>query len=220
MTTARQVRRLVRPLLKRHPDLALVASHSLWLTPVTHVAKVIHIGRTSSAHYCDPKWWLLPLFLPNTNPMKRVGFCCVDIYPPTDDSKSLDLWFWDNPIMSSELLARIEKAIRLMRTLDDLRSCRSFTEAHMNYTWGKTFNENLVYDIAMGNLSLARCWWQKVKTSYPRLCERIHEIGPPLMDDDRTALAAVLHRWERENVAGTAVEPFWTPTPFPLEKTG
>ncbi len=90
----------------------------------------------------------------------------------------------------------------------------------MDYTWGKTFVENLVYDIAMGNLNLARCWWQKVETCYPRLCERIQEIGPPLLDNDRTALAAILHGWERENVVGTAVEPFWTPTPFPLESTG
>lgn len=220
MTTARQVRQLVRPLLKRHPDLALVTSDSLWLTPVTHVARVIHIGRTSSARYCDPNWWLLPLFLPDTEPTRDIGFCRAYIRPPIDDSKSLDLWFWDNPLMQDELHLRIEKTLRLLRTLDNLRSCRSFTEAHMDYTWGKTFVENLVYDIAMGNLKLARCWLQKVNASYPRLCERIREIDEPLMDDDRVALAAVLHRWERENVAGTEVEPFWTPTPFPLELTG
>jgi hypothetical protein len=220
MTTARQIRQLVRPLLKRHPDLALVTSDSLWLTPVTHVARVIHIGRTSSALYCKPSWWLLPLFLPDTNPTRDIGFCTGYIRTPTDASKSLDLWFWDNPLMMSELHLRIEKTLRLLRTLDNLRSCRSFTEAHMDYTWGKTFVENIVYDIAMGNLKLARCWLHKVNASCPRLCERIREIDEPLMDDDRAALAAVLHRWERENVAGTEVEPFWTPTPFPLELTG
>ncbi len=38
------------------------------------------------------------------------------------------------------------------------------------------------------------------------------------MDDDRAALATILHRWERENVAGTKAEAIWTPSPFPLEE--
>ena len=40
------------------------------------------------------------------------------------------------------------------------------------------------------------------------------------MDDDRAALAAILHRWERENIAGTKAEAIWTPSSFPLEGTG
>ncbi|WP_280952875.1 hypothetical protein [Methylobacterium sp. B4] len=40
------------------------------------------------------------------------------------------------------------------------------------------------------------------------------------MDDDRVALAAILHRWERENVAGTTAEANWEPVPLPLEEMG
>ncbi len=132
--------------------------------------------------------------------------------------------------MPGDLVAGIEEALRLLRTLDTLQACRSLTEAQMDYTWGKDFFENLVYDTALGNLNLARCWWQKVDAS-PQLQHlpkdehwrkwhlRIRSLGEPLMDDDRAALAAILHQWERENVAGTAAEPLWTPTPFPLEAT-
>ena len=101
----------------------------------------------------------------------------------------------------------------------------------MDYTWGKDLFENLVYDIALGNLNLARCWWQQVEASpevrYPhfdqfweRWRQRILSLREPLMDDDRAALAAILHRWERENVAGTKAEAIWMPSPFPLEESG
>lgn len=99
----------------------------------------------------------------------------------------------------------------------------------MDYTWGKDFFENLVYDIALGNLNLARCWWQKVQASpalqHHRQDEpwrtwrlRIRSLHEPLMDDDRAALASILHRWERENIAGTKAEAIWQPSPFPLEE--
>ncbi|SFK45731.1 hypothetical protein SAMN04488125_10224 [Methylorubrum salsuginis] len=101
----------------------------------------------------------------------------------------------------------------------------------MEHTWGKDFSENLVYDIALGNLNLARCWWQRVEAlpelHYPHQDARwrtwslrIRSLREPLMDDDRAALAAILHRWERENVAGTKAEAIWAPTPFPLEEVG
>lgn len=49
---------------------------------------------------------------------------------------------------------------------------------------------------------------------------RILSLREPLMDDDRVALAAILHRWERENVAGTTAEANWEPVPLPLEEMG
>jgi hypothetical protein len=32
------------------------------------------------------------------------------------------------------------------------------------------------------------------------------------------ALAKILHEWEAANVRGTELEPYWEPTPFPLEQ--
>lgn len=131
--------------------------------------------------------------------------------------------------MPDDFVTRIEKILKIFSSLDTLQACRSFTEAHMDYTWGKNFFENLVYDIVLGNLNLARCWWQKVDASpelqhlpqdEPRRSRhlRIRSLGEPLTDDDRPALAAILHRWERENIAGTKAEAIWKPSPFPLEE--
>ena len=47
--------------------------------------------------------------------------------------------------------------------------------------------------------------------------EKYLTVGPPLLAGDRTALAAILHRWEAENVRGSPYEAYWAATPFPLE---
>lgn len=228
MTTARQIRKLVQPLLERHTDLVLVGGHTLWLTPVTHVSREIWIDRTSSARHFNPQWTLNPLFKHDVIPTVHAGFCWDFIRTPLDDDGEAKSWCWDDPSMPEDLFNAIEKVLKLLRTVDTLHACRSLTEAHMDYTWGKDFFENLVYDIALGNLNLARCWWQQVEAS-PVLYNphheepwrtwmlRIRSLREPLMDDDRAALAAILHRWERENIAGTKIEALWQPSPFPLE---
>lgn len=43
-------------------------------------------------------------------------------------------------------------------------------------------------------------------------------VAEPLMAGDRPALAKILHEWETANVRGTELEPYWEPTPFPLER--
>lgn len=231
MTTARQVRRLVRPLLERNLDLRLVNSHTLLLAPVSHVTREIWIDRTSSALRFSPQWTLNPLFLPFVKPISNAGFCLGYIYRATDGDGQGRCWEWDDLEMPEDFLIKIEKITKLLRSVDTLHACRSLTEAHMDYTWGKDVFENTVYDIALGNLNLARCWWQHVEASpelqYPTPDERLRTwqlrilaLREPLLDDDRAALAAILHRWERENVAGTKAEAIWMPTPFPLEEMG
>ena len=42
-------------------------------------------------------------------------------------------------------------------------------------------------------------------------------VAEPLLAGDRAALARILHGWEADNIRGTKIEPFWEPTPFPLE---
>jgi hypothetical protein len=55
MTTIAQVKRLVRPLLQRNPDLALVRR---WVVvkPVHHILRAISIGRS-----LDPKSFVVPV---------------------------------------------------------------------------------------------------------------------------------------------------------------
>ncbi|MEZ5849035.1 MAG: hypothetical protein R3D68_00100 [Hyphomicrobiaceae bacterium] len=49
MTTAAQVKRMAKPLLARHPDLALVG-RMIVIRPVRHVLRAIYIDRTRSVN--------------------------------------------------------------------------------------------------------------------------------------------------------------------------
>ncbi len=53
MTTAKQVQRLVIPLLERHPELALVG-RAIVVKPVLHLMHYVTVGRTSSANIFEP----------------------------------------------------------------------------------------------------------------------------------------------------------------------
>lgn len=230
MTTARQIRKLVRPLLERHPDLTLATSHTLWMAPLTHVGIEIWLERASMASYFRPRWFLTPLFLPTSKPAYGAGFCCV-LMGRSQQAREAGRrsWDWDDPEMPADFVSQIEEAIPLFRSLDTLNACRLFTEKQMKHPWGKDLYEQIVYDIAFGNLALARCWWQRLETEitsgdlptedfWRTKTLRFRSLREPLMDDDRAALAALLHQWERENVTGTPVERIWQPTPFPLEQ--
>lgn len=246
MTTARQIRALTRPLIERHPDLTLV-KHMLWLTPATHVLRQIWIHRYSDPNTFRLNWTIAPTFLPTDDMTETGGRCGpLQILRHSLADGEVHLWQWDDPTMAGDFVHEVEcRLLPLLRPLETLEVCYPFVEAQSGGPWGRWSAERLAFHAAFGDLAAARAAWEMadaacraadqraraapkkakwgdfhmslVEGSDPRLPERIREIGPPLMDDDRAAVAAVLHRWERENVAGTAVEPFWTPTPFPLE---
>lgn len=61
MTTAAQVEKMVRPVLERHSDLALVGRY-IFLKPIHHFARAILIGRTAYAEEFEPRWAVVHLF--------------------------------------------------------------------------------------------------------------------------------------------------------------
>ena len=61
MTTAAQIRKMVRPLLERNSDLVLVG-HWIYVKPVEHFARAVLVGRTSSAIRFSPRWAVIHLF--------------------------------------------------------------------------------------------------------------------------------------------------------------
>ncbi|AWN36456.1 hypothetical protein DK427_12560 [Methylobacterium radiodurans] len=62
--------------------------------------------------------------------------------------------------------------------------------------------------------------WEKAYlcTGYRKKRRRILEVVEPLRTGDRSALAAILHRWEAEAARFHGVERWWEPTPFPIEE--
>ena len=233
MTTARQIKKLTRPLLERHADLALVAGWMVWLKPVAHVAREIWIDRTGMAADFNPKWYLTPTFTPDAKPASSGDWCRDFISRPLRPGvRGPGDWNWIDPTVPEDFVRQIEaETLPILRPIDTLEAYVAFARAHEEAAWCTGRRWPLVMEIALGNLEAARAWWDKAALGFsldvpgltPRerfVRGRYNELGPPLRDGDRAALAAILHRWERENVTGTAAEPIWTPTPFPIENTG
>jgi hypothetical protein len=112
------------------------------------------------------------------------------------------------------LLNTTEKGLAFMTAQDDSSEFRG-------WPW------SMAAAFVLGDLEAARRIWPDTARP-PRFSpappgsrnpwHRYRKIGPPLFADDRDALARLLHRWEAENVMGEVVEPYWQPTPFPLER--
>lgn len=232
MTTARQIKKLTRPLIERHADLALVDGRMVWLKPVAHVAREIWIDRTGRASSFKLKWYLTPIFIPEVTPASSGGWCWDFISRPLRPGvRGPGDWNWIDPAVPEDFVRQVEaEALPILRPVDTLEAYVAFARAHREAAMSTGRRWPLVMEIALGNLEAARAWWDKAVLGFsmdvPDLTRsdrfvrgRYNELGPPLLDGDRAALAAILHRWERENVTGTAAEPIWTPTPFPIEKT-
>ena len=225
MTTDRQVKAVVRPLLARHSDLFYVR-RTLCIRPVRHFARMVLFDACSSADICVPQWILLNTFLPTVRVASIIGRCSDDLTPPEPRG---GLWCWSDPTMAGALAERVDAfALPLLRSLDTFERSLWFGIGHMTQRGTLDPSERVVMDIASGDLDAARRIWGKVGRSYvpgevlrwtglqPRY-DQYCRIGPLLLADDRPALSKLLHEWEAANMRGSPLEPHWEPTPFPLD---
>jgi hypothetical protein len=222
MTTAAQVKKLVKPLLERHDDLALVGRW-IFVTPVYHFARAILIDRTSDPEKFCPRWATIHLFEPRRSFSLSWGEWLYN-----EASARPGSWRITEPNIGSDLIREIEARalppLRAMKTLDDYLSFVSqhYFRHHL-YDWPQC---RIIVEVALGDLDAARAtgetslalWSQpqletEVGEKYQRLCA-LHEA---VVAGDRPTLARVLHEWEALTVRNLKIEHLWQPTPFPLE---
>lgn len=224
MTTAAQVKKMVRPVLARNPDLALVGRW-LYVTPIEHFARAILIDRTAYADDFDPRWAVCHLFEQRT-------FFPLDwgIWLGNWRSPRPGLWRMTDPDVELSLLESIEKealpVLRAMRTLDDFLAFVSNHELRDKlYGWP---SNRIILDVALGDLEGARAladkhlptWSDQTvrRDDYTRAeFGRLVELCRLLEADDRAGLATLLHQWEAATVTTFKIAHLWRPTPFPLE---
>jgi len=131
--------------------------------------------------------------------------------------------------MAADFVTRVEAdVIPLLRPLDTVRKRLDFVRTRPQFQGYLASTWHLIAAIAAGDLDAARAIWAKTdgwyrpgrimdepyhQLEYDRLCL----IDEPLMADDRAGLAALLHRWEAENIVGSPLEPYWVAERFPLE---
>jgi hypothetical protein len=126
MTTAAQVKKMVQPVLARHPDLALVGRW-IYVKPVHHFARAVLIGRTAYADEFEPRWAVVHLFESQTFfPLDWGEFLA------NERSRRRGLWFMSDPDVELSLIEAIEQQalpkLRAIKTLDDYLA---FVSRHM-----------------------------------------------------------------------------------------
>lgn len=222
MTTASQVKRALKPLLQRHPDLALV-NRTIVVMPVRHVLRGILIDRSGNADRFTPKWFAVHLF-------EQLQFTPLswgsEIY-----RRSPSLWRWSNPQDLPLLFEKIEKeALSQLRTISTIDSFADFVSAHrfrhQLFDWP---HRRIILDVARGDLDSARSICTARVTSQTNeglddegmaKLQRAKELCRLLAVDDRAGMAALLHEWEAQTVRNLKIEHLWEATPFPLETMG
>jgi hypothetical protein len=138
-------------------------------------------------------------------------------------------WLWSDPdSLTDAIEVIVEYAVPRMKLLSEVEGYLTLLSGGNRYYRERAEDRMIVY-IAAGDLEAARQIWHEQEPrhagrTFPpgshahRWQVQLAAVAEPLMKGDRPALARILHEWEAANVRGTELEPYWQPTPFPLER--
>jgi hypothetical protein len=218
MTTAAQVKKLLRPLLERNTDTTLVGRR-LVLKPLTHILRSAFIDSSSNKDRFTPTWEVNMMFERDSSGGPTWG---REIYPTFNGN-----WLLTRPGISEATCERIEEiALPILRSVASIDDFVAFTtKERFPSTWLDAFPFRRIYaDIALGDLKAANESCERVAKERERsdyiaeiLDPIIHDIWPLVRKRDKAALAKMLHQWEAEAAKRMKLEHIWEPTPFPLE---
>lgn len=206
MTTVAQVKQVVRPLLQRNPDLALVG-RLVVIKPVHHILRGISIGRSIDPKSFVPNWSAVFLFEP---------FARFHLFWGT---RMRGIWDLGVPDLPEKLARAIERealpVLRSITTIDDFVGFArgTWTEEHKPYV-----------DVARGDFEAAQSMCDffaslngRFGPSQDEFEQIVQNLCPLIAANDRLGLAQLLHKYEAESVKRLKLEKFWQPTPFPIE---
>jgi hypothetical protein len=222
MTTIAQLKRAVRPLIDRNPDLALVG-RMVVVRPIHHILRGIVFARGIYAEQFRPIWAVIFLFEPSDSLSSNWG---ESVYDRRGTWKIAD-----HDDLPTEMCKAIEEQalplLRPIKTIDDFvgfATKERFRHTHLDlYEHRKIF-----VDIARGDLDSAHsiCEYMatdsakkrylpmKMDEEYDRITK---ELCPLIAKNDRVGLARLLHKYEEGSARAMKLEKYWEPTPFPIE---
>ena len=223
MTTLREVKRLVQPLLERNPDLAM-AGRLVVVRPVNHLVRGICIARTSSAASANVHWATVPLFKPGTTFYFNFGDELI-AEPPA--------WRLARPELPQTLVKIAERdALPKLRAIHSIADFKAFTLGPdmKGRPQGVIELRNVYVEAALGNFNGAlenlailrrhRDFFRRMTITPDHYDDLLERFEPRLIAGDGTGVAALLHQWEAYTVGQLKLEHLWQPTPFPVELDG
>ncbi|GEO99466.1 hypothetical protein [Methylobacterium haplocladii] len=140
----------------------------------------------------------------------------------------LPTWRWSDPTTIADAVAMIETHALPKLLVYSTPEGYVRLPHRANWIFYEPREDRMLAYIAAGDLDAARTIWLEQEPLYRgkayhpgslpyRWHMQLSAVAEPLLDGDRRALARILHGWEAANVRGTSIEPYWEPTPFPLE---
>ncbi len=221
MTTAKQVQALMKPLLERHSDLAIVGRY-VFLYPIHHFARGIYIDRCLDKDTFDPDWGATMLFYPGPGLSTPWGAYL--------SAPKVGFWNINNPSTQQDMITQIEDialpALRPIVTMEDLAAFAS-DGRFPGRSWTSWSLIRLLFQSALGDLQAARATCAKL--SEPRYIPRdtasrdihltiVQGLAPLLDSSDRAAIGSLLRTWELNSLKFHKMDKYWQPAPFPVER--
>ncbi len=229
MTTSRELKRLLQPLLAKRPDLAFVG-RTLFFQPFTHYLRGV-VFKASRFHTAS-RAISFPHQLYNGQDLPDFGFCNGYEYQMAQD------WGSDLDHTSAILCEKMEKsALPAVKGITDYVAHQRSRE-YLGLPPDRTVSDSprCTFLVALGEcsvgdldsaeqrMSLTMTFLDKYPVASateeyrfnPYLFWRMAYLTR-LLQTDRNRILPLLHDWEAHAVNGMKLTKYWTPTPFPCE---
>lgn len=224
MTTKKQIKHLLAPILERHTDIAAIESRmglQCFITPLTHVNRGFMIWRTSMPDAPNYHWYLGYTFSPRAMPY---GPHIEDF--PIREAKTMR---WSHPdhlrAFSETLESEVLPQLRQIDSLDKLVAVGRERASMLNWWWDHPIHR-IRLQVAAGQFEAAGVTAREILAENRResrywnerlYSEIIEQLWPRVEQSDYPAIAALLHDWERQYVELNALGSIYEKTTFPFE---
>lgn len=248
MTTKRQVRKLLKPLVAKHDDLAYADGDCglLVVLPVRHFLRAVGFRASGSKEVFYVHWRIEQLFLflhvlgvDQNRDVRRAGRAPYkfnsmaehDGYPRSGQRTIRPwLWDWEDPTMPGDFERQVERdVLPLLREPRGFEDIFDLNVPFRSRGWNYGNHREFAFLLALGRFDELASFCRKtgcyilpgmLNEFRAGLGDRIKRKGDDISRRDRGYVVEFLHHKEEEFVRVLRLEQVWEPTPFPLELTG
>jgi hypothetical protein len=226
MTTKRQIKKLLRPLLERHPELFAFESKSsglyVMLTPLDHMVRGFAIRRSGIGDLPEHSWFFSYSFRARA-PLTQFGGV------PFNTHVFDEMW-WSHPRHQDAYIEVIEDTILpLLHSIDTVERMVALKHPR-SVLWDRGLQmdemNRIFINAALGRFDLVDRAARELKAlgyresffwSEKTYREAMEELWPLTQAGDKAGVAALLHDWERQFIELHGLQAIYEKTPFPFE---
>lgn len=216
MTTIKDVRDAMRPLIQRRNDL-ISTGRFVFIKPVQHLLRGVYIGSSIDPSVFVPKI-SVQLLVPKTE-IRALGWGLRFSQANYGEYIRKSGWTMNKPDIIAQMLDIIEGALPELYAIASLDDYFAFLSAMTVPEVSSTTIElfEVLIPAMKGEFDIALSLLQKNRSVAEHVDRLSPEFYPALLAGDRAEIARILHEWEAISVKTYKIEKIWERTPFPLE---